>query len=89
MSIFELMMLICFGVSWPISVLKSIRTKSTAGKSLLFMIIILIGYVFGILHKILYSFDFVIYAYIFNFIMVSIDIILYFYNRSLEKKASL
>jgi hypothetical protein len=88
-SIFELMMLICFGVSWPISVLKSIRTKSTAGKSLLFMIIILIGYVFGILHKILYSFDFVIYAYIFNFIMVSIDIILYFYNRSLEKKASL
>lgn len=86
MSIFELMMLICFGVSWPISVLKSLRTKSTAGKSLLFMIIILIGYIFGILHKILYSFDFVIYAYIFNFIMVSVDVALYFYNRSLEKK---
>ena len=87
MSVFELLMLTCFGISWPISVLKSWRTKSTAGKSLLFMIIILIGYVFGMLHKILYSFDFVIYAYIANFLMVGVDICLYFRNCSLERKA--
>ena len=87
MSVFELIMLTCFGISWPISILKSWKTKSTTGKSLMFMIIILIGYVAGITHKILYSFDFVVYAYIFNFLMVSVDITLYFFNWKREKNA--
>lgn len=87
MSVFELIMLTCFGISWPISILKSWKTRSTTGKSLMFMIIILIGYVAGITHKILYSFDFVVYAYIFNFLMVSVDITLYFINWKREKNA--
>ncbi len=52
MSPFEIGMLVCFGISWPISVFKSWKTKSTAGKSILFMTAILIGYISGILHKI-------------------------------------
>ncbi len=51
----------------------------------MFMVIILVGYIFGILHKIIHSFDIVIYAYIFNFIMVGVDIGLYFRNRTFEK----
>lgn len=87
MSPFELMMLVCFGLSWPISVYKSWKTKSTAGKSILFMTAILIGYIAGILHKIFFSFDFVIFIYIFNIVMVSFDVTLYWIHYSREQKA--
>ncbi len=84
MSLFEALMLMAFGFAWPTSIYKSIRSRSTKGKSLSFLIIIWLGYVSGMLHKILYSFDFVIYLYILNFLMVSIDIALYCRNRKLE-----
>lgn len=86
MSPFELIMLTCFGLSWPISVYKSWKTGSTTGKSILFMTAILIGYVAGILHKILFSFDFVIYIYIFNFLMVGVDVGLYWRHYFREKR---
>ena len=50
-KIFEVIMLICFGFSWPFNLIKSIKTRSTKGKSLLFLILIDIGYVFGICSK--------------------------------------
>ncbi|WAC06359.1 MAG: hypothetical protein OS130_08795 [Thermodesulfobacteriota bacterium] len=78
MSLFEAIMLICFGVSWPVSIAKALRTKVVAGKSPLFMGIVWIGYLSGIIHKILYSFDWIISLYIFNMIMVSIEFILYY-----------
>ncbi|MGM0508709.1 MAG: hypothetical protein ACQERZ_06025, partial [Fusobacteriota bacterium] len=84
-SIFELTMLVCFGLAWPVSVYKSMKTKSTEGKSLGFMYIILIGYIAGITHKIIYSFDIVIYVYIINFLMVVLDIFLYYRNQKYEK----
>ena len=52
MSIFEIIMLICFGAAWPLSIYKSYTSRSTEGKSVSFLIVILIGYVAGILHKI-------------------------------------
>lgn len=85
MSVFEIIMLACFGISWPVSVLKSIKTKSTAGKSLIFLLAILIGYIAGMIHKILYSRDPVFFLYLFNFMMVSIDLILYLKNLRREK----
>ena len=87
MSPFEIAMLTCFGLSWPISVIKSLKTKSTTGKSILFMTAVLIGYIAGILHKIVYSPDFVIIIYIFNLVMVSVDVTLYWVYFSREKKA--
>ena len=60
MSFFELAMLICFGVSWPISISKALRTKVVAGKSPVFMSIVIAGYACGIVHKLLYSLDWVI-----------------------------
>ena len=57
-------MLVCFGASWPFSIIKSLRSKSTKGKSLMFMMLIELGYVFGIIHKLLYSYNWVIWMYI-------------------------
>lgn len=86
MSFFELGMLVCFGISWPISVMKSYRMKTTKGKSLPFTIAIVVGYIMGITHKLLYSRDAVLYVYFFNLTMVSIDLILYFVNLRHDRK---
>lgn len=86
MSFFELGMLVCFGISWPISVMKSYRMKTTKGKSLPFTIAIVVGYIMGITHKLLYSRDAVLYVYFFNLTMVSIDLILYFVNLRYDRK---
>lgn len=84
MSIFEAIMIICFGAAWPFSIYKSYKTKDTNGKSVMFLIIVLLGYIAGIIHKILYHFDLVSYLYILNLIMVLIDIILFFQNKKLQ-----
>ena len=63
MSIFEATMLICFGAAWPMNIAKSLRMKSTKGKSLSFLLTIELGYVAGITHKILYSQDIVLILY--------------------------
>jgi len=85
LSFLELAMIVCFGVSWPISILKSYRSGSTKGKSLAFIAIIWLGYVAGILHKLIFSLDLIIIAYCFNLLMVSIDILLYLRNRRKER----
>lgn len=84
MRIWELIMLVCFGVSWPFNLMKSIRTRSAKGKSPLFLFAIWIGYIAGIVNKILYSRDYVMWVYALNFLMVSADIVLYFRNRRLD-----
>ena len=81
-------MLICFGVSWPISIAKSVRTKVVSGKSPLFMAVLCLGYVFGILHKVLYAMDWVVVLYVFNLMMVATDLALYFWYLPKEKEAS-
>jgi hypothetical protein len=87
MSIFEIGMLICFGVSWPVSILKTIKTKQVAGKSPLFLIIICAGYICGIIHKALFSNDWVIILYIINLFLVSFDCFLYFYfSKKIQNK---
>ena len=85
LSIFEILMLLCFGAAWPLNIYKSATSKSTSGKSVLFLFVINIGYIAGILHKIFFSYDGVIFLYILNFLMVAVDILLYFRNRKLER----
>ena len=67
MSIFEAMMLVCFGLSWPMNILKSWRTRSAVGKSLAFLLIIEVGYICGMLNKVLVKFDWVFFLYVLNF----------------------
>ena len=81
-KIFEAAMLICFGLAWPLSIARMLRTKKSEGKSYLFLFIVLIGYFSGIMHKIYVSLDAVIYLYILNCIMVIIDIALTFKYRA-------
>ncbi len=88
MSFFEAVMLLCFGVSWPISIAKSLRTKKVAGKSPLFMIIVFLGYLSGIVHKLLYDLDGVIVLYILNAVLVAVDLGLYFHYLPLEGDAA-
>lgn len=85
MSIFEVIMLVCFGAAWPFSIYRSYKSKSVAGKSLAFLIILLVGYTAGIVHKIIYSHDIVIYLYILNFLMVTTDMLLFLHNKKLSQ----
>lgn len=85
MSIFEATMLICFGLSWPISIAKSVRTKVVTGKSPLFMVLLCCGYLCGVIHKLLYSLDGVILLYTLNMILVATDLTLYFRYRGSSK----
>jgi hypothetical protein len=88
MSFFEALMLICFGAAWPASIYRSYTSRSIQGKSLLFLCIVELGYTAGIVHKILYSYDHVIFLYALNLIMVAIDIALYMRNRALQQQTS-
>ena len=86
MGVFEFLMLFCFGFSWPFSILKSIRSKSTKGKSLLFMVLIELGYVFGIIHKAFYNYNWVIWMYLVLFALVAVDLVLYWRNWRREHR---
>ncbi|MDA8168808.1 MAG: hypothetical protein M0Z59_03805 [Nitrospiraceae bacterium] len=83
MSIYEIGMLGCFGAAWPVSIYKSWTTRNSSGKSVVFLFIVLIGYIFGIIHKVFYSMDFVIWFYVLNALMVCADIALTIRNRTL------
>lgn len=85
MSIFEVIMLICFGAAWPLAIAKSVKSRRNGGKSLLFLLVILLGYAMGMLHKIYYQYDLVLVLYVVNALMVGIEIVLYVRNHHLEK----
>jgi hypothetical protein len=87
MSIFEIIMLLCFGFAWPFSIYKSYKSRSTKGKSLMFLYVVLAGYIAGVLHKTFYHMDGVIIFYIINLSLVIADTILFYRNLWIEKKA--
>ena len=81
-EILEAIMVICFGLSWPMNIVKSLRAKTAKGRSVLFLTFIMIGYVAGITGKILSNnITYVFAFYVLNLVMVSIDFVLYFVNR--------
>ena len=94
-EILEIIMILCFGASWPFNVAKSYRARTARGKSLLFLILIEIGYIAGIAAKLtnpVYMAAFgekwyVLFFYVLNFTMVGVDVMLYFRNKWLDKMA--
>ena len=94
-EIFEVIMIVSFGASWPLNVLKSYRTRTTKGKSLAFLLLILFGYVAGITSKLIneaYMASiaekwYVLFFYVLNFVMVFADLLLYVRNARLDKAA--
>ena len=86
-EVLEALMIILFGLSWPINLYKSIKTKSTKGKSLLFLLFIDFGYIFGIIGKLISNnITWVFIFYVLNLTMVSLDLIMYFINKKREMK---
>lgn len=84
-EIFESIMLICFGFSWPISVIKNYRARSAKNMSLGFTLLIITGYVFGIAAKLISgNYSYVLVIYIINLIAVSANLGIYFINRSID-----
>lgn len=93
-EILEIIMLLCFGASWPINVVKSYKARTAKGKSPLFLILIILGYIAGIISKFfneayMASFSekwYVLFFYFLNMFMVSIDLVLYFRNKKLDNE---
>ena len=84
--VFEAIMVICFGLSWPLSVYKSWKSRTTKGKSLLFELFILLGYLCGITGKIVTdNITYVFIFYVINTIMVSVDVGLYIRNMKIDR----
>lgn len=85
-DILETVMLICFGCSWPLNLYKNINAHSAKGMSLPFIILITLGYIAGILAKILSNeINYVLIVYIINLIMVITNIYIYVHNYRLDK----
>ena len=93
-EILEVVMIVSFGASWPMNVIKSYKARTAKGKSLWFLCLIVFGYIAGIISKFLneaYMAEFsqkwyVMFFYFLNLIMVCADLILYFRNRKLDKE---
>jgi len=90
---FEAGMLVCFGISWPVAILKSLRTRRTEGKSLLFLGLVCIGYIAGTASKFFKAagawaaLEPVTALYVLNAFMVAFDMILYYRYRPRAAKA--
>lgn len=87
-SIFEIIMLLCFGSAWPFSIYTSYKSKTAKGKNLFFLIVLLVGYLSGVMHKAFFSFDYAIILYILNFFLIAVDTLLYFRNRRFDRQAT-
>ena len=86
-SILETAMLVCFGFSWPLNVIKAYKARTTKGTSLPFILLIITGYVAGITAKVVnHQITYVLAAYILNLAIVSLNVIVYFRNLNLDKK---
>lgn len=87
-EILETIMLVCFGFSWPMSVIKNIKAKSAKSMSLPFILLILTGYIAGIASKFISgNVTYVLIAYLINLLSVSVNLIVYFINRRYDRKA--
>ena len=93
-KLLEATMLILFGISWPFNLMKSIKSKSTKGKSLLFLVLIDLGYIAGITSKFfsttfVWNTDWWVFAiYVINFLFVTADLVMYFVNKNRESKSN-
>ncbi len=94
-DLLEALTIFCFGLSWPISIHKSIVSRTAKGKSLFFEVFLLIGYACGIARKIIqtaeggsgFIFFLSFFFYVLNFIEIAIDVALYFRNKRLDEAA--
>ncbi len=86
-ELFETIMLICFGLSWPLTVYKNIKSRTAKSMSLGFILLIITGYIAGITAKLsVGNVGFVLAVYIINLTIVAVNLAVYFRNRHFDKK---
>lgn len=91
---FEVLMVVCFGISWPLNITKLWKARTAKGTSVLFYFFIDIGYVFGIGSKVvkltnaIHTPGYVWFFYILNLVMVTSGILIYFRNVMLDRRAA-
>lgn len=87
-QVLEGAMLVCFGISWPCSILKMVRTRQTAGKSTAFIILVLCGYLAGLSAKLVRAAqggvmpEAISVLYALNALLVATDLVLFLRYRS-------
>lgn len=87
--IFESVMLICFGLSWPLNVIKAYKARTTKGTSLPFILLIITGYIAGITAKLVSGqVNYVLAVYLLNLVIVSLNVVVYIRNAALDRKHS-
>ena len=87
--ILETIMLVCFGFSWPINLIKAYKARTAKSTSLPFVLLIIAGYIAGISAKIaLGNINYVLVAYLLNLAIVSLNLVVYFRNVALDRKAN-
>jgi hypothetical protein len=87
-SLFETLMLVCFGLSWPINMMKAYKARTAKGTSLPFLLLIITGYLGGIAAKIISgSINYVLIVYLINLAIVLLNLAVYFRNVSLDRKS--
>lgn len=85
-SVFEAIMLVCFGLSWPINVIKAYKAETAKATSLPFIMLILTGYIAGISAKLIQGeVNYVFGVYIVNLVIVTLNVMVYFRNVYLDK----
>ena len=85
--VLEAGMLICFGLSWPFNISKSLRSRTAKGKSVVFEILIIVGYLCGLTGKLLTGdVSYVVFFYIADILMVATDLVLTLHNRRLDRE---
>ena len=88
-NILEAAMLVCFGLSWPINVMKNIKSRTAKNMSLRFTFLIIMGYVAGILAKLsMHKVNYVLAVYIINLMIVSVNVVVYFVNKRYDREAA-
>lgn len=93
-NILEMAMMICFGLSWPVNIIKAIKAKTAKGTSVFFYYFIDLGYLAGIAAKFIKAAQgapgpwYVLFFYFLNFFMVLAGIIIYYRNKKLDKAFS-
>lgn len=89
-EVLETSMLVCFGASWPISVIRNIRARTAKSMSLQFILLIIAGYLAGIIAKLLNGqISYVLLVYLFNLAIVSVNLVVYFVNRRHDRESEL
>lgn len=86
-GLFEMLMLLCFAFAWPFSIVKQWRTGTSKGKSILFSYVIILGYIFGMINKVVSDdINYVFAFYVIDLVLVLIDTLLYYRNQLREPK---